>query len=259
MSASSTIGFHAAYVLDGGNARETGMGNAELGSFLTHLGLRVEAIRFITKAPPNKVSMLTPPLARALGIEVYEQSGFQVTAPAEKPTVDALAARAGLYVGLGTQCSSFFSMDESMLRASAEQAIREAHAIIGGENFAKILVQQIDATKSEIARLGQLNWCLYAEERLRREGRAVLPAGPSFDCAKARSSSEKAICAEAGLSARDRIIGTLYRRAASQAGGDILKRLQSEQSQWLKMRDACSADHKCLEAAYDLRTRQLVH
>src|SRR5262245_28111834 len=53
MSASSNIGFHAAYITVDGQSRETGMGNAEIGFYLTHLGLRVEAIRFITNAPPE--------------------------------------------------------------------------------------------------------------------------------------------------------------------------------------------------------------
>ncbi len=43
MSNSSTIGFHAAWTLHNGEMRETGMGNAEIGSFLTHLGLRVRS------------------------------------------------------------------------------------------------------------------------------------------------------------------------------------------------------------------------
>jgi hypothetical protein len=37
------VGFHAAYVVRDGVPHETGMGNAEIGSFLTHLGLRIEA------------------------------------------------------------------------------------------------------------------------------------------------------------------------------------------------------------------------
>jgi hypothetical protein len=66
MSANSNIGFHAAYITVDGQFRETGMGNAEIGSYLTHIGLRVEAIRFITHAPPEGMARLTVSRARAL-------------------------------------------------------------------------------------------------------------------------------------------------------------------------------------------------
>ncbi|KUL92579.1 hypothetical protein DK26_28330, partial [Bosea sp. WAO] len=48
MFKTSRIGFHAAYRTRNGQAQESGMGNAEIGSFLTHLGLRIEAIRYFT-------------------------------------------------------------------------------------------------------------------------------------------------------------------------------------------------------------------
>jgi hypothetical protein len=41
MSDSSLIGFHAAYREENGEYRESGVANAEIGSYLTHLGLRI--------------------------------------------------------------------------------------------------------------------------------------------------------------------------------------------------------------------------
>ncbi len=64
------IGFHAAYVVRDGKPVETGMGNAEIGSFLTHLGLNVQAIRFITAAPPNGIRWLSLQDAKRLEIDV---------------------------------------------------------------------------------------------------------------------------------------------------------------------------------------------
>jgi len=65
------IGFHAAYMTtEEGKQVETGMGNADIGSYLTHIGLEREAIQFITAAPPDKISVLSLEKAGLLGIDV---------------------------------------------------------------------------------------------------------------------------------------------------------------------------------------------
>jgi hypothetical protein len=70
MSADSKVGFHAAYVNDGEFKRETGLGNARIGSYLTKLGLSDEAITFITSAPPEDLNFLNLYQAREHGIDV---------------------------------------------------------------------------------------------------------------------------------------------------------------------------------------------
>ena len=61
--------------------------------------------------------------------------------------------------------------------------------------------------------------------------------GPSFDCAKATSGFEKAICADPDLSAADRLMARLY----SKAKGGMLSNVQSNQRaiqrEWLKSRE----------------------
>jgi hypothetical protein len=69
MSADSKVGFHAAYVNDGEFKRETGLGNARIGSYLTKLGLSDEAITFITSAPPEDLNFLNLYQAREHGID----------------------------------------------------------------------------------------------------------------------------------------------------------------------------------------------
>ncbi len=81
MSESSRIGFHAAYRIVDGKPVETGMGNADIGSFLTHLGLSRDAIRFISSAAPDEIRWLSLADARRLGIAIYEQRGLQVVPP----------------------------------------------------------------------------------------------------------------------------------------------------------------------------------
>ncbi len=65
----SLIGFHAAYIADGGEARESGVANALVGAYLTNLGLSVETVIFATSAKPEQMNWLNYPSAKDIGIE----------------------------------------------------------------------------------------------------------------------------------------------------------------------------------------------
>jgi hypothetical protein len=69
LSPTSRLGFHAAYQMDGTAARETGIGNAVVGAYLTRIGLPVSAVIYITKASPETMTWLTPADAQKVGIE----------------------------------------------------------------------------------------------------------------------------------------------------------------------------------------------
>jgi uncharacterized protein len=75
------------------------------------------------------------------------------------------------------------------------------------------------------------------------EPAAAAPAA-SFDCAKAGTAAEKAICQDARLAGLDRALGEAYAaRLAREAG------LRAEQRAWLKARDAgCGGERACLTA-----------
>jgi hypothetical protein len=66
-SRSSRIGFHAAHDSE---KNVFAVGNAMIGSYLTHLGLSASAIVFITEADPREISWLTEAGARRYNIEV---------------------------------------------------------------------------------------------------------------------------------------------------------------------------------------------
>lgn len=70
MGTGAKIGFHAAYISQGGEAKESGVGNALLGRYLTTLGLPRRAIVFITEAPPEGMAWLTMADAERQGIDV---------------------------------------------------------------------------------------------------------------------------------------------------------------------------------------------
>lgn len=69
MSRAAQIGFHAAYYRENGVAKETGVGNARVGAFLTRIGLPEAAVIYMTVAPPNDFAPLTPEVAKKIGVE----------------------------------------------------------------------------------------------------------------------------------------------------------------------------------------------
>ena len=71
----------------------------------------------------------------------------------------------------------------------------------------------------------------------------------SFDCNKATTETEKAICDDPELSALDKRMSKAYKRArGSTSSGDVYK---SNQFKWLKSRNACISDKQCLLKSYN--------
>jgi len=86
---------------------------------------------------------------------------------------------------------------------------------------------------------------------------AGLAQGPSFDCTRAGSATELAICASPALSQKDRVISALYADLRRALGSAAKNRLVPEQRAWVATRNACGADQACIAAASDHRIRQL--
>lgn len=76
---------------------------------------------------------------------------------------------------------------------------------------------------------------------------------PSFDCARAGTQTEKAICRYDRLAELDRTLADTYTAFQGQLNADGRARLRAEQKSWLARRDACRADFLCLERAYEQR------
>ncbi|QFS42212.1 Lysozyme inhibitor LprI [Burkholderia cepacia] len=86
----------------------------------------------------------------------------------------------------------------------------------------------------------------------------LLPAAAhaaGFDCAKAASSTEKTICADAALSKLDGDLAAAWKQALAK-GGDTAA-LKAAQVKWLKQRDRCGADESCLGDRYRERLASL--
>ncbi|PSL21271.1 MliC family protein [Shimia abyssi] len=79
---------------------------------------------------------------------------------------------------------------------------------------------------------------------------SVWAADPSFDCAKAGSSAEVAICGSEDLAALDREMARLYQLAVRDGtlSADRLAELKAFQRGWIKGRDDCWKADQGLEA-----------
>ena len=83
--------------------------------------------------------------------------------------------------------------------------------------------------------------------------------GASFDCAKARTTAEKLVCADAGLSKADEEMAARYTKAlalASSSAPEEVKDLKADQRVWVRETQDCK-DRPCLTAAYAERTNFL--
>jgi uncharacterized protein len=72
----------------------------------------------------------------------------------------------------------------------------------------------------------------------------------SFDCQKAKTFTEKAVCQDPELSAVDDQLSDLYKTA--EASSKNPKALKKEQEKWLKTRDTCQTN-ACVKKAYQKR------
>ena len=79
----------------------------------------------------------------------------------------------------------------------------------------------------------------------------------SFDCAKAETADEKAICADRVLNDEDVEMSVLYSQLKPLLGMGARGDLDDEQVAWLKRRAGCGDDRGCLSKAYQDRIRQL--
>lgn len=85
---------------------------------------------------------------------------------------------------------------------------------------------------------------------------APATARPSFDCGKARSSGEIAVCSDSGLAALDRNMAGEYGRAIRSATPAQAALLRQTRDRFLAYRDRCPT-HACMAEAYAGRMREI--
>lgn len=86
--------------------------------------------------------------------------------------------------------------------------------------------------------------------------RPATTARPSFDCTRARSQSERMVCADPGLASLDRAMAAEYSRAMAQASPQQQALLRQSRDRFLAYRDNCPSA-ACVAGAYDDRIREI--
>jgi uncharacterized protein len=79
----------------------------------------------------------------------------------------------------------------------------------------------------------------------------------SFDCDKAKTPDEKAICADRTLNDQDVEMSVLYTQLKPLLGMGARGDMEDAQATWLKHRETCGSDRTCLNKAYEERVLQL--
>jgi hypothetical protein len=172
------VGFHAAYVIKNGSAYETGMGNADVGSFLTYLGLSRDAIQFITAAPPGEMRWLTREDAQRLGIAVIS-SGLpgQTNSPAyernhakgdeDKAKIAKLAGLASELI-VTKMCKEVFRVNDQEIQTLHSQLMEQGKPF--GDRFAAILGDELEERVRELRRDGLERTCSAQREKFLKAG-----------------------------------------------------------------------------------------
>ena len=79
---------------------------------------------------------------------------------------------------------------------------------------------------------------------------------PSFDCSRAHSKGEIAVCSDSGLAALDQNMATQYRQAIGSASPEQKALLQRTRDRFLGYRDRCP-NRSCIADAYVGRMREI--
>lgn len=87
-------------------------------------------------------------------------------------------------------------------------------------------------------------------------GQASADSRPSFDCAKAHSKGQIAVCSNAGLAALDRNMAAQYASAMSTASPEQKDLLRRTRGRFMEYRDRCPS-RTCIANAYVGRMREI--
>ena len=82
-------------------------------------------------------------------------------------------------------------------------------------------------------------------------------SNPSFDCRRARRSSERAVCGSDSLAALDRNMSAQYRAAVADADPEQRRLLAQTRNRFLGFRNRCGEDEGCIAGTYRGRMREI--
>ena len=88
-------------------------------------------------------------------------------------------------------------------------------------------------------------------------GVGTVGTAASFDCNKATTETEIAICNDPELSALDEVMGQAYRLAKISANWMTPQELRNSQKAWLQQRNRCGDNFDCLRNSYVQRLEEV--
>lgn len=259
MTADAEISVHAAYRMpegkhEGPELAESGVANALIGGYLNELGMSIDVIRYFTTARPDQPLLpITPAIAQRLDIDVHVLDGDDFTSPADRPTPRLIARQAATLGAMATRCRELLGVDTDHLRLLVRQTLGRGHELFGGELFAQLVPEFTERARQEIVEQGLLGWCLRSEQTLREQGFDQGITGPSFNCARAGTEVEHAICRSSTLWAMDRAMSHIYGVLRDNTQPSVAQELLQAQRRWLAERDRCGGQHACLVRRYRAR------
>ncbi|MBL8259320.1 MAG: DUF1311 domain-containing protein [Candidatus Competibacteraceae bacterium] len=79
----------------------------------------------------------------------------------------------------------------------------------------------------------------------------------SYDCTRADTAAEIAVCDNPGLNRLDEDLAVQYRSLLRRLPPRRAEMMRRDQRSWLTARDSCGADVRCLRARYEERGARL--
>ena len=79
----------------------------------------------------------------------------------------------------------------------------------------------------------------------------------SYDCTRATTATEIAVCDNSSLNRMDEDLAVQYRSLLNQLPPRRADALRDDQRSWLVARNSCGADVRCLRARYEERIARL--
>lgn len=209
-------------------------------------------------AAPDEFKYITPSVAQVFDIDVYVQDEVGFQTPKERPTPRRIANTASRLLSASIWCAPILNLPSKPIETQGGNVLREGHEIFGGEIFGSLIVEYTDRRKTELERMGKPAWCIATIDTLMDAGVQIAGlSGPSFNCDRASTASERTICKHPKLWARDRLLASAYGHFKQIMSSDNFARVRRNQASWLQRRQECGDDKSCTMRSYDSRLWEL--
>jgi len=157
-------------------------------------------------------------------------------------------------VAAGNRANLSAELDYTVTGGSV--ALRNADAMIASLASLTRVAQPSAAAPTVNPAAPQENLAASVSANVQPGPATTAPGRPSFDCARAGTRGEIAVCSDSGLAALDLNMATQYRRSLVSASPLQKQQLQATRDRFLAYRDRCP-NRQCMADAYVGRMREI--